>query len=59
MARQGYGNAQFEVDGEEGEVIVEEFYTQDARQQDQKQMPDFRQVQEVQKGLQQSVSAVS
>lgn len=59
MARQGYSNTQFEVAGEEGEVIVEEFYTQDARQQDQKKIPDFTQVQEVQKGLQQSVSAVS
>ncbi|MRT38734.1 hydrolase or metal-binding protein [Acinetobacter sp. RIT698] len=57
--RQGYSNARFEVDGEEGKVIVEEFYTQDARQQDQKPIPDFTQVQEVQKGLQQSVSAVS
>lgn len=34
MARQGYANAQFEVDGEEGLEIVEEFYSdenQDAK----------------------------
>ncbi|WP_159152700.1 recombination directionality factor [Acinetobacter johnsonii] len=55
----GYGNAQFEVDGEDGEVIVEEFYTGSNQQQDQKQVHDFKQVQDVQKGLQQSVSTVS
>ena len=58
-ALQGYGNARFEVDGEEGEVIVEEFYTGSNQQQDQKQVYDFKQVQDVQKSLQQSVSAVS
>lgn len=59
MARQGYGNAQFEVDGEEGEVIVEEFYTGSNQQQDQKQVHGLTQVQDVQNGLQQSVSTVS
>ena len=58
-AQQGYANAQFEVDGEEGEVIVEEFYTENSKQQDQKQVHDFKQVQDVQKGLQQSVRAVN
>ncbi|OTG57890.1 hydrolase or metal-binding protein [Acinetobacter sp. ANC 4204] len=59
MARQGYGNAQFEVDGEEGEVIVDEFYVENSPQQEQKQVHDFKQVQDVQKGLQQSVSVVN
>ena len=59
MARQGYGNARFEMDREEGEVIVEEFYAESNQQQDQKQTDDFTQVQDVQKGLQQSVSAVN
>ena len=58
-ALQGYGNARFEVDGEEGEVIVEEFYTASNQQQDQKQVQDLTQVQDVQNGLQQSVSTVS
>jgi hypothetical protein len=59
VARQGYGNAQFEVDGEEGDVIVEEFYTASNQQQDQKQVQGLTQVQDVQNGLQQSVSTVS
>jgi hypothetical protein len=29
MARQGYGNAQFEVNTEEGLDLVEEFYTEE------------------------------
>lgn len=59
MARQGYGNAKFEVDGEEGEVIVDEFYVENSPQQEQKIVHDFKQVQDVQKGLQQSVSVVN
>ncbi len=59
MARQGYGNAKFEVDGEEVEVIVDEFYVENSPQQEQKQVHDFKQVQDVQKGLQQSVSVVN
>ncbi len=59
MARQGYGNAKFEVDGEEGEVIVDEFYVENSPQQEQKKVHDFKQVQDVQKGLQQSVSVVN
>lgn len=59
IARQGYGNAQFEVDGEEGVEISDELYTENSPQQAQKQVHDFKHVQEVQKGLQQSVSAVS
>ncbi|RZG68431.1 hydrolase or metal-binding protein [Acinetobacter bouvetii] len=59
VARQGCGNARFEVDREEGEVIVEEFYTASTQQQDQKQVQGLTQVQDVQNGLQQSVSTVS
>ena len=59
MARQGYGNAKFEVDGEEGEVIVDEFYVENSPQQEQKKVHDSKQVQDVQKGLQQSVSVVN
>ncbi len=58
-ALQGYGNALFEVDGEEGDVIVEEFYVENSSQQDQKQVHGFKQVQDVQKELQQSLSTVS
>lgn len=58
MAKQGYGNACFEMDGEEGEEIMDEFYAVDARQQDQKNMHDLTQVQDIQKGLQQSVRVV-
>jgi hypothetical protein len=31
VARQGYGNASFEVGGEEGLDIVEEFYTDESK----------------------------
>ncbi|WP_180041957.1 hydrolase or metal-binding protein [Acinetobacter sp. YH16039] len=58
MAKQGYGNARFEMEGEEGEEIMDEFYAVDARQQDQKQVHDLMQVQDIQTGLQQSVQAV-
>ncbi len=58
-ALQGYANAQFEVDGEEGVEIIDEFYTESSQRLDQKQISDFTQVQNIQKGLQQSVSAVS
>lgn len=59
MARQGYGNAQFEVDGEEGIDIVDEFYAENSQQQDQKQVHDLTQVQNIQQGLQQSVRSVN
>lgn len=58
MARQGYGNARFEVDSEEGVDLVEEFYTGDASLQDLKNEPDLSQVQDLQQGLQQSVRVV-
>ncbi|MCK4101522.1 hydrolase or metal-binding protein [Acinetobacter radioresistens] len=34
MARQGYGNARFEVGGEEGLYLVEEFYTDETHEAD-------------------------
>jgi hypothetical protein len=38
VARQGYGNASFEVGGEEGLDIVEEFYTMNLKQSISKRM---------------------
>ncbi len=57
-ALQGYANAQFEIDGEEGLEIVEEFYTGEASLQNLRKEPDLSQAQDLQKGLQQSVRAV-
>jgi hypothetical protein len=51
MARQGYGNARFEVNSEEGLDLVEEFYTDE--------LVETEQVQDIQKGLQQHVRAVN
>ncbi|PCN59562.1 hydrolase or metal-binding protein [Acinetobacter sp. YT-02] len=58
-ALHGYANAQFEVDGEEGIDIVDEFYAENSQQQDQKQVHDLTQVQNIQQGLQQSVRSVN
>lgn len=71
MARQGYGNARFEVNSEEGLDLVEEFYTDESSETEQqlvttartKAKPKFNQgeglVQDIQKGLQQHVRAVN
>ncbi|MND73001.1 hypothetical protein D3C80_645650 [compost metagenome] len=70
MARQGYGNARFEVNSEEGLDLVEEFYTGELVESEQVQpepkakiKPKFNQgqdfVQDIQKGLQQNVRAVN
>ncbi|EMK0758599.1 hydrolase or metal-binding protein [Acinetobacter baumannii] len=70
MARQGYANAQFEMDGEEGLEIVEEFYSDEVVESEQAQTdskikakPKFNQgdgfVQDMQKGLQLSVHALN
>ena len=70
MARQGYGNARFEVNAEEGLDLVEEFYTDELVESEQvqpnskaKAKPKFHQgegfVQDIQQGLQQSVRAVN
>lgn len=59
VALQGYAHAQFEVNGEEGVEIVDEFYAENSQQQDQKQVHDLTQVQDIQQGLQRSVRAVN
>ncbi|MGL3083230.1 recombination directionality factor [Acinetobacter baumannii] len=70
MARQGYGNARFEVNSEEGLDLVKEFYTDELTESEQvqsesktKTKPKFNQgegfVQDIQKGLQQHVRAVN
>ena len=70
MARQGYGNARFEVNGEEGLELVEEFYSDGVTESEQiqpetktKAKSELNQregfVQDIQKGLQQSVRAVN
>ena len=57
-ALQGYGNARFEVDGEEGIEIIDEFYTESSERQDRKQIHDLTPAQGILEGLQQSVQAV-
>jgi hypothetical protein len=58
VARQGYGNASFEVGGEEGLDIVEEFYTMNLNRTASTKH-DLTHVQDIQKGLQQSVQALN
>ena len=66
-ALQGYANAQFEIDGDEGLEIVAEFYTDEAEQtqleSEVKAKSKFTQgkgfVQDIQQGLQASVRAVN
>ena len=51
MARQGYGNASFEVGGDEGLDIVEEFYNDESAKHEQhNQSHDLVDVQDIQKG---------
>lgn len=70
MARQGYGNAQFEVNGEEGLDLVEEFYADENSETEQTQLGSKTKVrpksnqgegfmQDIQQGLQGSVRAVT
>jgi len=47
------------VCGDEGLDIVEEFYTDESRSELHQQAPDLPHVQDIQKGLQQSVRAVN
>lgn len=54
IARQGFANAKFEVSSEEGLEVGEELYGDEKQQQ----VHDVSQVQDIQKGLQQSVKAV-
>lgn len=73
MARQGFANAQFEVNGEEGLDLVEEFYTEENQEADFEQVQSETTrskaktkshqseggVENIQKGLQGSVRAVN
>ena len=70
MARQGYGNAQFELNAEEGLDLVEEFHAEESSKAEQqpidsnaKSIPKLNQddgfVQDMQKGLHGSVRAVN
>ncbi|MDH0563831.1 hydrolase or metal-binding protein [Acinetobacter courvalinii] len=59
VARQSYGNASFEVGSEEGLDIVEEFYTNEPKPKWHQQTSDLTHVQDIQKGLQQSVQALN
>ena len=59
VARQGYGNASFEVGGDEGLDIVEEFYTEESKSEQSQQIHELTHVQDIQKSLQQSVRSVN
>ncbi len=59
MARQGYGNARFEVGGEEGLDIVEEFYSDETNPEQYQKSHDLANVQDIQRGLQGSVQALN
>jgi len=59
VARQGYGNASFEVGAEEGLDVVEEFYTDEPKKESSQSSQDLSHVQDIQKGLQQSVQALN
>ncbi len=58
-ARQGYGNASHEVGGEESLDIVEEFYADELKPMQHQHAHDLSHVQDIQKGLQQSVKALN
>ncbi|EOR05471.1 hydrolase or metal-binding protein [Acinetobacter sp. ANC 3926] len=59
VARQGYSNTIFEVGGEEGLDIVEEFYNEASKPEQHQQTQSLDHVQDIQKGLQQSVQALN
>ena len=59
IARQGYGNARFEVDTEEGLDLVEEFYSDESKLEQSQKAHDLTHVQDIQKRLQQSVQALN
>lgn len=56
IAKQGFANAQFELNGREGLDIVEEFFNESDREEHPIITPD---VMSIQKGLQQSVKALN
>ena len=59
VARQGYSNTRFDVNSEEGLDIVEEFYADESKQESSQPSHDLTHVQDIQKGLQQSVQALN
>ncbi len=59
IAVKGYANAQFEVNVEEGSELAEEFYTDESKPEQHYQMHDLTHVQDMEKGLQQSVQALN
>ena len=59
VARQGFANAQFEVNAEETLDLVEEFYMDKSKLEQHQQTHDLSHVQDIQKGLQQSVQALN
>ncbi|MDH1276647.1 recombination directionality factor [Acinetobacter johnsonii] len=59
MALQGYSKARFEVNSEEGVDLVEEFYMDELKSEQHQQTNDLSLVQDIQKGLQQSVQALN
>ena len=59
-ARKGFANASFEVGGDEGLDIMEEFYSDESAKHEQYyQAQDMVDVQDIKKGLQQSVQALN
>ncbi|MEG2266579.1 MAG: hydrolase or metal-binding protein, partial [Acinetobacter sp.] len=61
-AQQGFANARFETDMDDGLDVVQEFYSDQSQNQTQQQhlqTHDLSHVQELQQGLQQSVRAVN
>ncbi|ENW08013.1 recombination directionality factor [Acinetobacter beijerinckii] len=59
VARQGYGNASLEVAGEEGLDIFQEFYLDETKPEQHQQIHNLSHVQDIHKGLQQSVQALN
>lgn len=59
VVRQGYGNASFKVGGDEELDIVEQFYKDESKLELHQQNHDLTHVQDIQKGLQQSVRALN
>ena len=59
VARQGFANAQCEVNAEETLDLVEEFYMDKSKLEQHQQTHDLSHVQDIQKGLQQSVQALN
>lgn len=59
VARQGYSNAIFEMGGEEGLDIVEEFCIEESKLEQHQQTNNLTHIQDIQKGLQQSVQALN